>query len=249
MIYLVLKIVLFLALAALCGGLLAHWWLRRKSVDVTEEYDRLVRTSVAQGAAAERAWRTVEERLSAIGPAIAAIPTPDLEPIESRLALLAPLAERIDQLTSAVGSLRGADLGPLEERIDRLQQQLDALRAFLDRPPAPTPPLAMAHSGNGKNRLQKAAFGPPDDLQRIRGIGPVLNRLLHRVGVFYFWQIAEWTEEDVAFVDGKLDAFKGRIKRERWMEQAARLAHGPDTAKPPLTRLAPPERQPSAFAP
>ena len=209
MIYLVLKIVLFLALAALCGGLLAYGWVRRRSIDVTEEYNQLVRSSIGQGAAAERAWRTVEERLSAI---------------ELRL--------------------HPVDLGPLEERIDRLQQQLDALRAYLERPPAPASRLAMPpHSGNGKNRLEKASFGPPDDLQRIRGIGPVLNRLLHRVGVFYFWQIAKWTEEDVAFVDGNLDAFKGRIVRELWVEQAARLAHGPDTAKPPSALRSAPERQ------
>lgn len=73
-----------------------------------------------------------------------------------------------------------------------------------------------------------AAVGDPDDLERIRGVGPKLDRLLASLGVLRFDQIAAWSENDVAEVDSHLGAFKGRIDRDNWIEQAKLLAEGRD---------------------
>lgn len=83
------------------------------------------------------------------------------------------------------------------------------------------------------NLLTHAAFGEGDDLAQIVGVGPILTELLHEVGVFYFWQIAEWTDEDVAYVDEKLLHFKGRIERDDWVGQAKVLAEMPGSAPRP----------------
>lgn len=83
------------------------------------------------------------------------------------------------------------------------------------------------------NLLTHAAFGEGDDLAQIIGVGPILTELLHEVGVFYFWQIAEWTDEDVAYVDEKLLHFKGRIERDDWVGQAKALAGMPGAAPRP----------------
>lgn len=83
------------------------------------------------------------------------------------------------------------------------------------------------------NLLTHAAFGEGDDLAQIIGVGPILTELLHEVGVFYFWQIAEWTDEDVAYVDEKLLHFKGRIERDDWVGQAKALAEMPGAAPRP----------------
>lgn len=83
------------------------------------------------------------------------------------------------------------------------------------------------------NLLTHAAFGEGDDLAQIVGVGPILTELLHEVGVFYFWQIAEWTDEDVAYVDEKLLHFKGRIERDDWVGQARLLADMPDACRRP----------------
>ncbi len=64
-----------------------------------------------------------------------------------------------------------------------------------------------------------------DDLKQLSGIGPALEKKLHEAGVTTFAQIAAWTPEDVAAMDEKL-AFKGRIEREGWIEQARKLAEG-----------------------
>ena len=70
-----------------------------------------------------------------------------------------------------------------------------------------------------------APDGEPDDLTEIRGIGQSLEYTLNGLGIYHFWQIAEFGEEEIARVDQFL-RFKGRIVREDWVGQAARLLHG-----------------------
>lgn len=65
--------------------------------------------------------------------------------------------------------------------------------------------------------------GTPDDLQKIKGIGPKLEKLLHSMGFYHFDQIASWTENEVAWVDQNLEGFFGRVTRDRWIDQARDL--------------------------
>ena len=73
------------------------------------------------------------------------------------------------------------------------------------------------------NLLTEARGGQPDDLKKISGVGPKLEGLLHENGVFHFDQVAAWTADEIAYMDDKL-SFKGRIERDNWIEQAAKLA-------------------------
>lgn len=67
-----------------------------------------------------------------------------------------------------------------------------------------------------------------DDLKRIRGIGAVNEKALNGLGIYQFSQIAEWSSENVQWVEGFL-AFPGRITREDWVTQARVLASGGTT--------------------
>lgn len=71
--------------------------------------------------------------------------------------------------------------------------------------------------------LFDAPTGAPDDLKLISGVGPVLEKKLHALGITKFAQVAAFTPADIARVDEAL-SFKGRIERENWLEQAAELA-------------------------
>jgi predicted flap endonuclease-1-like 5' DNA nuclease len=71
-----------------------------------------------------------------------------------------------------------------------------------------------------------AAVGPADDLVQVKGIGPKLNAVLNDIGVFRFDQIAAWTDEEIERVDNHLGAFRGRIVRDAWVEQADLLSKG-----------------------
>jgi NADH-quinone oxidoreductase subunit E len=68
-----------------------------------------------------------------------------------------------------------------------------------------------------------------DDLKLIKGVGPELEALLHRLGFFHFSQIAAWTPAEVAWVDSNLEGFHGRVTRDGWVEQARQLAEEGDT--------------------
>lgn len=65
----------------------------------------------------------------------------------------------------------------------------------------------------------------PDDLKLISGVGPVIEGVLHSLGIYTFAQIAAWTEAERQWVDGYLN-FKGRIGRDDWVRQADALGRG-----------------------
>ncbi|MEM0946111.1 MAG: 50S ribosomal protein L21 [Pseudomonadota bacterium] len=58
-----------------------------------------------------------------------------------------------------------------------------------------------------------------DDLKKLSGVGPALEKKLIAAGVTSFAQVAAWGEADIAKFDEQLN-FKGRIEREGWVEQA-----------------------------
>ena len=83
---------------------------------------------------------------------------------------------------------------------------------------------APASQGRKPEGLTKARGDAPDDLKRIKGVGPKLEQLLHRLGFFHFDQVAAWTAEEIAWVDENLEGFKGRVSRDDWVVQAKALA-------------------------
>ena len=97
--------------------------------------------------------------------------------------------------------------------------------------PAPADEAPAEVSGRGKKprALKAPRKGIADDLKLIKGVGPKLEALLHRLGFFHFDQVAGWTEAELAWVDDNLEGFKGRASRERWIEQARLLAAGGET--------------------
>ena len=68
------------------------------------------------------------------------------------------------------------------------------------------------------------AKGPPDDLQLLKGVGPKLALKLNENGITRFEQIARLSANEVAILEDKLGPFKGRLSRDRVVEQAAYLA-------------------------
>ena len=62
-----------------------------------------------------------------------------------------------------------------------------------------------------------------DKLQRIKGIGPAIEKTLNEVGIFRFEQIAEISEYEIDRVAKRLKGFRSRIYREDWVGQAREL--------------------------
>jgi predicted flap endonuclease-1-like 5' DNA nuclease len=83
------------------------------------------------------------------------------------------------------------------------------------------------HPGQRPPSAAKGA-ATPDNLKRISGIGHVNEEKLNELGIWTFAQIAAWTPANAEWV-GSYMAFPGRIEREDWIEQAAKLAKGIET--------------------
>ena len=85
--------------------------------------------------------------------------------------------------------------------------------------PAPAKPAA------GK----KTRKAPPDDLKRIKGIGPKLSDWLHENGITRYAQIAAWDAATVADFAQRLGRMGNRIEADDWVGQAKLLAAGGET--------------------
>ena len=65
--------------------------------------------------------------------------------------------------------------------------------------------------------------GKPDNLKKISGVGPVLEKKLHEAGIYFFWQVAALNADQIAELEEEM-SFPGRITRDEWVKQAEEFA-------------------------
>ena len=70
------------------------------------------------------------------------------------------------------------------------------------------------------------ASGPPDNLQRLKGIGPKFAGQLNELGIIRFDQLASLSDADIEWLDSRLGPFAGRLRRDQIPLQADYLARG-----------------------
>ncbi|RAP39887.1 50S ribosomal protein L21 [Rhodovulum viride] len=69
----------------------------------------------------------------------------------------------------------------------------------------------------------EAAAPAGDDLKKLPGVGPAMEKKLHEAGITRFAQIAAWTDEQAAAMDSRL-GLKGKIVNDGWVALAKDLA-------------------------
>ncbi len=137
-------------------------------------------------------------------------------------------------------------LEAIEQRLERLHAENEALKAALQTgekpsgpPPndkssnAPAPPLGPSSAEVKKaaekfkkllgKTLPAAAEKDKDDLTLIKGIGRFIEQKLNELGLFTYEQIARLDDEAIEWLTAAIEFFPGRIKRDDWVGQAARL--------------------------
>jgi small subunit ribosomal protein S2 len=67
-----------------------------------------------------------------------------------------------------------------------------------------------------------APRGAPDDLTKLNGVGPQLEKKLNEAGIFHYWQLGAMQAADGAKLDADLK-LNGRIERDGWIAQARGL--------------------------
>jgi large subunit ribosomal protein L19 len=68
----------------------------------------------------------------------------------------------------------------------------------------------------------KKPKGEPDDLKLIAGVTPEIETKLNKLGVIKFEQIANFSDEEIAYVDEQL-ALDGAVERDDWVSKAVAL--------------------------
>ena len=80
---------------------------------------------------------------------------------------------------------------------------------------------AAAPSAGSEGEAQAATGG--DNLKKLSGIGPALEKKMNAAGITTFSQLAALTEEEIARLEGELN-LPGRFAKENWVEQARELS-------------------------
>ncbi|MEW8551421.1 MAG: hypothetical protein AB2533_13290 [Candidatus Thiodiazotropha endolucinida] len=114
----------------------------------------------------------------------------------------------------------------LKARVDVLEKEFKALRKMLDEGARKASPVTKRRTVNkpaaNKPAASRSAAKNTNDLQMIKGIGAVIEKKLHEYGIKSYAQIAAWSSAEIEDFSQRLN-FKGRIERERWVEQAKEL--------------------------
>ncbi|MEM9062087.1 MAG: hypothetical protein AAGD13_16635 [Pseudomonadota bacterium] len=251
MVELITEMLIYLGLAALLGLVLGYlvwgWGTSARIAAARSEGATSARTSVdgdvgmrEQFEASKRDRLRLEaevERLSA-----------DLADAEDKLAAQsagvvgsADRSEAVRSLTPEPGRLRPEPAEPLAElsTVTYGSASHDH-EPFFKRPKSRPEEIAEEFSesevaeGSGADHESDGDTQTPsfllderpdevDDLKRIKGVGTVMETVLNDKGIYLFHQVANLTEREIDWVNDAIEAFPGRIQRDRWVEQARDL--------------------------
>jgi predicted nucleic acid-binding Zn-ribbon protein len=144
--------------------------------------------------------------------------------LESALEQARTRIAELDRQDSA-GDTRIETLDSVPERLDASNDQYEEtsrhdMSGFDDQPL--TPPGFSGDTDSYANFSDHDVL-PRDDLKRIKGIGPAIEKTLNELGFYRFDQIADLSDHDVARIAERLRGFSSRMRREDWTGQARML--------------------------
>jgi len=123
----------------------------------------------------------------------------------------------IKRLMEELASLQGPQppVRNLEAQVDTSVEKPAETIVPLDKPGRTKASQTTTSKGIGKAPERR-----PDDLKKIFGVGPVLERFLNDHGIFWFEQVARWSPADIDKFEGRLRKFSDRITRENFVRSA-----------------------------
>ncbi len=149
---------------------------------------------------------------------------------ESAEDLRRELRLAVEERDEAQAALRQA-----EARRERLQAELEVLRGIHERMlddieglKARIREAELEVKTTGESRppawVMVRPYGPRDDLQRLEGVDPNIERLLNRLGIYHYHQIARFETSDVEWLVEHVEGVPAQMIRESWIVDALRLS-------------------------
>ncbi len=145
---------------------------------------------------------------------------------------LPPLIERYRVRDEEAAKIE-AELAAARERINELEQEQDEDHAETRIEPVHNPNRLTDGRDASNDPIDAATQtvesaeepldGAKDNLKKIKGVGPAIEKTLNELGIFRFEQIADMSEYDIDRVAQRLKGFHSRIYREDWIGQAREL--------------------------
>jgi len=145
---------------------------------------------------------------------------------------LPPLIERYRVRDEEAAKIE-AELAAARERISEFEQEQDEDHAETRIEPVHNPNTLTDGRDASNDPIDAATEtvesaeepldGAKDNLKKIKGVGPAIEKTLNELGIFRFEQIADMSEYDIDRVAQRLKGFHSRIYREDWIGQAREL--------------------------
>lgn len=101
-----------------------------------------------------------------------------------------------------------------------------AERPLPDEPIAAAAPLEASPAAEAADAPVAAPSAADGPVTQLKGLGPKVAGTLAERGITTVGQIAALTDGEAAALDADLGPFRGRMMRDRWLEQARFLAAG-----------------------
>jgi len=143
-------------------------------------------------------------------------------------AKVAELVTKLKSADSSIAMLHEHELTIEAYKNKLAQQPTPHLKSTTPAKPAPTKKQAKNKTtAKPTSRLKAPAKGlkiaaakVKDNLQLIKGIGPVMEKKLNDFGVYSFEQLGRLTTLNIGALTETLASFPGRIQRDKWVSQS-----------------------------
>ncbi|MEM7136998.1 MAG: hypothetical protein AAF500_10490 [Myxococcota bacterium] len=199
----------------------------KKADNEVETLRRAKRQLTATLDARNHAMRDVESRLSQIPDATQPSSRESAEDLRRELRLA------VEERDASQSTLRDA-----EARIERLRTELEVLHGIHERMLDDIETLKgrlreseLEVKSSGESRppawVMVQPFGARDDLQRLEGVDPSLERTLNRLGIYHYHQIARFESSDVEWLAEHVEGLPADTIRDSWIVDAMRLSGAP----------------------
>lgn len=117
--------------------------------------------------------------------------------------------QQYDESESESETLR-LKLGDIRERLAYMEQEHAVTRDAMN-------------GASVAPAVDPATDQPGDDLTEIVGVGKVFESMLHRLGIYYFRQVAASSAAELARLSSEFRDVRGRIEKDDWVGQAKEL--------------------------
>ena len=122
------------------------------------------------------------------------------------------LTDGLDASNDPVDDLP-AEPGATDDDDDEEIEDLEEDQEIVDEQPESLP----------EPEVEPEPYARRDNLKKITGVGPAIEKTLNEIGIVNFQQVADMSEYDIDRVAKRLKGFHTRIYREDWIGQARAL--------------------------